>query len=157
MEHWQVAVIVGAALAIALLAVVRTAGRRAHRARLAQEPAAPPTPVPVARLQRSASDQGLAAVRAPAVDGRIVVLAAEIEHADDGFRLRSLGDEADILPLEAPTPMPIDADAVATRNAVASRAHALLCDRLAQHGWEPCGRGAQWYAHRYRRTVLTPT
>ena len=53
--------------------------------------------------------------------------------------------------------MPVEPDAVPSRKAPASRAHALLCDRLVQDGWEPCGRGEAWYAHRYRRTLELPT
>jgi hypothetical protein len=40
------------------------------------------------------------------------------------------------------------------RTGETSRAHALLCDRLVLAGWEPCGQGEAWFAHRFR---LAPT
>ena len=97
----------------------------------------------------------MTAVRAPAVRLllRDVLVEAEIEHAAGTFRLRPLGTSAALRLAR----MPVEPDAVPSRKALASRAHALLCDRLVQDGWEPCGRGEAWYAHRYRRTLELPT
>jgi hypothetical protein len=157
MAPWMLATIGAGLLALLAITVLRITGLRAHRARQALEPAAPPSPVPAARLRRAVSPREVAAVRAPAVRLRDVVVEAEIMHAGDAFRLRPLGSAA-TLPLDEDLVlMPVEQDAVPARHAVASRAHALLCDRLTQAGWEPCGRGRAWYAHRYRRTLGLPT
>jgi hypothetical protein len=144
-----------ACFAVALaLVLARAAARRAHHARLALEPAAPAPPVPAARQRPGVPDRELAAVRAPAPSPHRVLVEGEIEHAEGRFRLRPLGprDAAALDGIEIAS-APVDAAAVAARTDVASREHALLCDMLIAHGWEPCGRGLTWYAHRYRRTV----
>lgn len=159
MAPWMLAAIGAAVLAVVVLTVLRITGLRAHRARQALEPAAPPSPVPAARLRRAANPREVTAVRAPAVRLllRDVLVEAEIEHAEGSFRLRPLGTSVALRLDEDVARMPVEPDAVPSRKAPASRAHALLCDRLVQDGWEPCGRGEAWYAHRYRRTLELPT
>jgi hypothetical protein len=154
-------VIVAATVAALLLAlatlVARITGRRAQRALQALEPPAPAAPVPQAaarRLRRVTAARDLAAVRQAASGGpEVVVVEAAIEHASDRFRLRASGPGADVLAGEEVATAPVDALAAQARTDEASRAHALLCDRLVAHGWEPCGRGPAWYAHRFRRVV----
>ena len=159
MAPWILAAIGAAVLAVLVITVLRTTGLRAHRARQALEPAAPASPVPAARLRRAANPREVTAVRAPAVRLllRDVLVEAEIEHAAGTFRLRPLGTSEALRLDEDVARMPVESDAVPSRKAPASRAHALLCDRLVQGGWEPCGRGEAWYAHRYRRTLELPT
>ena len=159
MEPWMLAAIGAAVLAVLVVTVLRTTGLRAHRARQALEPSAPPSPVPAARLRRAVNPREVTAVRAPAVRLllRDVVVEAEIEHAGGAFRLRPVGASTALRLDEDLVRMPVEPYGVPSRKAPASRAHALLCDRLVQDGWEPCGRGATWYAHRYRRTLEVPT
>jgi hypothetical protein len=159
MAPWVLAAIGAAVLAILVISVLRSTGLRAHRTRQALEPPAPPSPVPGARLQRAVSPREVTAVRAPAVRLllRDVVVEAEIEHAGGAFRLRPVGASKALRLDEDLVRMPVEPYGVPSRKAPASRAHALLCDRLVQDGWEPCGRGATWYAHRYRRTLEVPT
>jgi hypothetical protein len=146
--------LIGALCGVALVAatlVTRIAGRRAHRARLALEPAAPAPPVPATPRRRAARERALAAVRSGGGAARTRAVEAEVEHDGERFRLRGLGPDAGSA-LDGPASAPVAATAVAARTDAASRAHALLCDRLVAHGWEPCGRGPGWYAHRYRRS-----
>ena len=159
MAPWVLAAIGAAVLAILVISVLRSTGLRAHRTRQALEPPAPPSPVPGARLQRAVSPREVTAVRAPAVrlPLRDVVVEGEIEHAGGAFRLRPVGASEALRLDDDVVGMPVDGAAVPSRKAPASRAHALLCDRLVQDGWEPCGRGEAWYAHRYRRTLELPT
>jgi hypothetical protein len=155
----MLAAIGAAVLAVLVVTVLRTTGLRAHRARQALEPSAPPSPVPAARLRRMVSPREVIAIRAPAVRLllRDVLVEAEIEHAGGAFRLCPTGPSEWLRLDEDLGRMPVEPDAVPSRKAPASRAHALLCDRLVQDGWEPCGRGEAWYAHRYRRTLELPT
>lgn len=159
MASWMIAAIGATVLGVLVITVVRSTGLRAHRARQALEPHAPPSPVPAARLRRAVNPREVTAVRAPAVRLPLhdVVVEAEIEHAGGAFRLRPLGASEALRLDEDLVRMPVESDAVPSRKAPASRAHALLCDRLVQDGWEPCGRGEAWYAHRYRRTLELPT
>ena len=83
MAPWMLAAIGAAVLAVVVITVLRITGLRSHRARQALEPAAPPSPVPAARLRRAANPREVTAVRAPAVRLllRDVLVEAEIEHA----------------------------------------------------------------------------
>jgi len=159
MAPWMLTTCGAAVLAVVVVTVLRITGLRAQRVRQALEPCAPPSPVPATRLRRAVSPREVTAVRAPAVQLllRDVVVEAEIEHAGGAFRLRPLGASEALRLDEDLVRMPVETDAVPSRTAPASRAHALLCDRLVQDGWEPCGRGETWYAHRYRRTLELPT
>jgi hypothetical protein len=71
---------------------------------------------------------------------------------DAAFELRPLDAAADEGLPRVPIPS-ASADAPPERTGEASRAHALLYDRLVLDGWEPVGRGERWYAHRFRRTA----
>jgi hypothetical protein len=142
---------------LAAVVAVRAQGVRARDRRRALEPAAPPMPVPAGRARRLAPARELAAVRPAPADLRPVRVEAEITYAEGALRLRPLGRDPG-LPLDDVTlVLGVEREDLSRRSERASRTHALLCDRLAQAGWEPCGRGPAWYAHRFRRTVLLPT
>ena len=69
------------------------------------------------------------------------------------FRLQTIARSRDFVLVEiCANAASADVGGVA-RTDDASRAHALVCDRLAQAGWDACGRGEAWYGHRFRRSL----
>jgi hypothetical protein len=151
------------ALALAATAAVRLANLRRRATRLSLEPPAPAPPVPRSRGRVPADPP-------PAPRPRFVVAGrpghgalrwhgaatqAEIRLGGSGdatwleLAPHASGDR--LLPVIRSPHIDAPGDATLERTPSASRAHALLCDRLAQDGWEPCGRGDAWYAHRFRR------
>jgi cellulose synthase/poly-beta-1,6-N-acetylglucosamine synthase-like glycosyltransferase len=141
-------------------------GRGAGAGRSAPTPAQPadvhvgPAPVPPRRRVRSAREQRFARpAAAPAPRTRVSpgeLVVAEITWWNEGerscFTLRDLDRSRDMRLDERSTEIS-DAGATPRRTDEASRAHAILYDRLVLSGWEPCGRGVSWYAHQFRRTV----
>jgi hypothetical protein len=67
------------------------------------------------------------------------------------FRLRDSGVTPETPDDEESPEVTWDADGPPSRTEEASRAHAILYDRLVLSGWEPDGQGPAWYAHRFRR------
>jgi len=136
------------------------AARSAARSARAADVLVGPAPVPLPRRPRAARGTRFArSVAAPApptpmTSGEPVV--AEIVWWTEGdrsvFTLRDVDARRD-MPLDERSPEIVGGGATPGRTDEASRAHAILYDRLVLSGWEPCGRGASWYGHRFRRTL----
>jgi cellulose synthase (UDP-forming) len=81
-------------------------------------------------------------------------VAGEISWGPDnrpGFRLKALRSEDSEMIPEYARIVESSHDSPFPRSSEVSRVHALLYDQLVLEGWEPCGRGSGWYAHRFRR------
>jgi hypothetical protein len=148
------------AMIVAAAIVARLRGARHRRARRALESPAPPAPIPAPWRARATGAARRAAPAAPTASpaGRpssAPDIDTELARLSSGspFRLQTIARSPEFVLAEIRADAaPADAGGVA-RTDDASRAHALLCDRLAQAGWDACGRGEAWYGHRFRRSL----
>jgi cellulose synthase/poly-beta-1,6-N-acetylglucosamine synthase-like glycosyltransferase len=157
----------GLVLGVIALGASILAGRYERKAELALPPGntslsgkAPPL---IPRSAVAANSTGLAQLRPPAIAAvapasvpREVAIVWGTDESLGGFHVRPTDPDSDmrlpyrLLVAGAGGSRPPD------RTFEASRAHAILYDLLVSGGWELCGRGEHWYAHRFRPAGASP-